>query len=76
MQSLRARPEPVAAKVPEIVAIFWVIKVLTTGMGEAASDYLGNTNLVLAGVVCGLVFPLAIWMQRRTTEYVAPIYWF
>ena len=29
---------PGAAKVPEIGVLFWVIKVLTTGMGEAASD--------------------------------------
>ena len=28
------------AKVPEIVALFWVIKILTTAMGEATSDYL------------------------------------
>ena len=33
---------PARSKVPEITALFWVIKVLTTGMGETASDYLGN----------------------------------
>ena len=33
-------PEPVAAKVPEIIFLFWVIKVLTTAGGEATSDYL------------------------------------
>ena len=47
----RLRLEPLAAKVPEITVLFWVIKVLTTGMGEAASDFLGETSLVLAGVV-------------------------
>jgi uncharacterized membrane-anchored protein len=28
--------EPIAAKVPEITALFWLIKVLTTGMGRPA----------------------------------------
>ena len=27
-------------KVPEITILFWIIKILTTGMGEAASDYI------------------------------------
>jgi uncharacterized membrane-anchored protein len=43
-----------AVKVPEITAAFWVIKVLTTGAGEAASDYLAAVSLVLAAGV-GLV---------------------
>ncbi len=69
-------PEPVAAKVPQITAMFWLIKVLTTGMGEAASDYLGEANLVLAGAVGVVGFALAMWLQFRSTRYVAAIYWF
>ena len=37
------RHEPVAAKVPEITASFWVLRLLTTAMGESASDYLLST---------------------------------
>jgi uncharacterized membrane-anchored protein len=65
-----------AVKVPEITALFWVIKVLTTGMGEAASDYLGTLNLVLAGAVGVLGIAAALWLQFRTTRYVAAVYWF
>jgi hypothetical protein len=36
--------EPLAVKVPEITALFWVIKLLTTLMGEATSDYLEDGN--------------------------------
>ena len=36
--------QPVAAKVPEITVLFWVIKILTTGMGEATSDWLGAST--------------------------------
>jgi uncharacterized membrane-anchored protein len=72
-----ARPgrEPLAAKVPEITALFWVIKVLTTGMGEAASDYLGTVSLALAGVVGVLGFLGALWLQFRTRRYVPVVYW-
>jgi uncharacterized membrane-anchored protein len=66
---------PLAAKVPEITALFWVIKVLTTGMGESTSDFLGNTNLVLAGVLGVLGLAVALWLQLRTRRYVAWIYW-
>jgi uncharacterized membrane-anchored protein len=71
----RARP-PVAAKVPEITVLFWVVKVLTTGTGEAASDFLGTTNLILGGVVGVGGFALALWWQLRATRYQALRYWF
>jgi len=69
-------PEPLRAKVPEITAMFWIIKVLTTGIGETTSDFLGQTNLILAGLVGvgGLAF--ALRLQLRTREYRAPVYWF
>jgi uncharacterized membrane-anchored protein len=66
---------PLAAKVPEISALFWLVKVLTTGMGEAASDYLGEVNLVLAAGVGLLGLAAALWWQGRTTRYEAPVYW-
>lgn len=65
-----------AVKVPEITVLFWVIKVLTTGMGEAASDHLGTVSLVLAGAVGMLGIAAALWLQFRTTRYVATVYWF
>jgi hypothetical protein len=46
----RHRPFP-APKVPEVFLVFWVIKLLTTGIGETASDFLGTWNLVAAGVI-------------------------
>ena len=29
-------------RVPEVTALFWAIKILTTGMGETLSDFLGT----------------------------------
>jgi uncharacterized membrane-anchored protein len=64
-----------AAKVPEITALFWAIKILTTGMGEAASDWMALTDLVLAGVVGAGGFALALAWQLRTPRYHVVAYW-
>ena len=65
-----------AAKVPEITAIFWAIKLLTTGMGESASDFLGQQSVPLAGAIGVLGFWLTLRAQLRVREYRAPVYWF
>jgi uncharacterized membrane-anchored protein len=68
--------EPVMAKVPEITALFWVIKLLTTAGGEATSDYLALGNhLVGAAVETGLLVIGLIW-QFGTKRYAAAAYWF
>jgi uncharacterized membrane-anchored protein len=69
------RREPLAAKVPEITALFWFIKILTTGMGEAMSDFLGQVSIPLAGLVGVGGFALVMRMQLRSREYRAPVYW-
>ncbi len=63
------------AKVPEITAVFWLVKVLTTGMGEAASDYLAHTTLVLGGAVGVTALVAALWWQLRAREYSTVRYW-
>ena len=45
------RRAPLAANVPEITAWFWILKLLTTAMGEATSDYLlGTMSFVGFGI--------------------------
>jgi uncharacterized membrane-anchored protein len=68
--------EPLAAKVPEITAIFWLCKLLTTGGGEATSDYLAEHNLVLGGALEVLVLVIGAMLQFRSRRYFAPTYWF
>jgi uncharacterized membrane-anchored protein len=63
-------------KVPEITAIFWLIKVLTTGMGESASDFVAQRSLWLSAAVGGAALAGALWMQFRRPSYHAPTYWF
>ena len=45
----RVFPEPWAAKVPEVIALFWVVKILTTAGGEATSDYLKTWGNIKGG---------------------------
>jgi uncharacterized membrane-anchored protein len=71
----RERLEPIAAKVPEITAIFWVLKLLTTGMGEAMSDFMGQHSVPIAGAVGIFGMAFAFWLQYRQREYKAGYYW-
>jgi uncharacterized membrane-anchored protein len=72
----RFAPEPLAAKVPEITFLFWVIKLLTTAGGEAISDYLALHGNVVAGAVEILIFVVAVCWQFSTRRYTATAYWF
>ena len=65
-----------AVKVPAVKPYFWVVKLLTTAMGEAVSDYLVNdVNKYLAVVVGFVVFVLAMIWQFRTPTYRTWPYW-
>jgi uncharacterized membrane-anchored protein len=69
-------PQPLAAKVPEITFLFWVVKILTTCGGEAVSDYLALGNRLVGAVVeIGLMAIALVW-QFRTRRYTAAAYWF
>ncbi len=72
----RLRLRPALAKVPEITLIFWVLKLLTTGMGEAMSDFLAQQNVALAALIGIGGIVLALRLQFRQPAYSAPHYWF
>jgi uncharacterized membrane-anchored protein len=69
-------PQPLAAKVPEITVMFWVVKLVTTYMGEATSDYLGDVNVALGGLIEVALVVVGLWWQFRTRRYQAAAYWF
>jgi len=72
----RVFAEPVAAKVPEITVMFWLVKLLTTAGGEATSDYLSlYSHLVGGAVETGLLVIGLLW-QFRVRRYTAAAYWF
>lgn len=67
-----------ASKVPQKITVyFWIIKILTTGMGEALADFLAfRYSPVLAGVAGTVVFVIAMVLQFRARGYQAWTYWF
>ncbi len=76
------RTRPVASarhplsKVPEVTVYFWITKVLTTGMGEATSDYLvHHFNREIAVVFGFTAFVAAMALQFFVRRYVTWIYW-
>jgi uncharacterized membrane-anchored protein len=65
-------------KVPEVTAIFWVIKILSTTVGETGADYLAvHAGLGSAGTgaIMAALLVLALLLQLRLTRYVPSVYW-
>ena len=65
-----------ALRVPEITVYFWVIKALSTAMGESTSDYLVHAMAPQLAVVLGFIgFVIALAIQFSRQRYVAWAYW-
>lgn len=68
--------QPLARKVPSITPSFWVIKLVTTAMGEATSDFLvAKYNPYFAVFAGGLALVLAFILQFRLRRYNSWAYW-
>ncbi|TAK92684.1 MAG: hypothetical protein EPO09_15045 [Aquabacterium sp.] len=65
-------------KVPEVTLSFWIIKVMSTTVGETGADYLavnagwgqGATRTLMAALLAA-----ALFTQLRTRRYTPWIYW-
>src|SRR6267154_2696802 len=63
-------------KVPEVTIYFWIIKLLTTAMGESTSDFLvHHVDPVIAVAIGAFGFTIAIVLQLCARKYIAWIYW-
>ncbi len=64
------------SRVPEVTAIFWVTKALTTAMGESSSDYLVRVMPPELAVLLGAAgLAVALVVQLRSGRYVPWRYW-
>jgi len=67
---------PILPKIPAITLIFWIIKLLSTAMGEASSDFLVFQINPYVAVIAGcLGLLIALALQLRSEHYVPWIYW-
>jgi uncharacterized membrane-anchored protein len=65
-----------ALKVPEITVYFWIIKLLSTAMGEATSDFLVyGINRYLAVILGSIGFAIAMALQLSIRRYIPWVYW-
>ena len=75
-----------AVKVPAVTAIFWIIKVLATTVGETFADFLNglfadslglsdSQSLILVSGVMGGVLAVLLIIQFAATKYIPVIYW-
>jgi len=65
------------SKVPEVTAWFWLVKALTTAMGESTSDWLVHALVPEIAVVLGAIaFAIAIYIQFTKDRYIPWCYWF
>ena len=70
------RIRPALNRVPRVTAMFWVVKVLTTGMGETTSDFF--VKRFPPEIVVPIAFVVLVAMlvaQFRLRRYVAAVYW-
>ncbi len=64
-------------KVPEVTAIFWITKVLTTAMGETTSDFMVHQIDPPIAVAIGfVVLAVSLVLQFAVKQYLPWVYWF
>jgi len=64
------------SKVPQITALFWIVKLLTTAMGEAMSDFLvKHINPFVVAAFTGLALAAVLVLQLAARRYVPWLYW-
>ena len=65
-------------KVPEVTLAFWVIKIMSTTVGETLADFLAvnvGWGQGITRAVMGLLLTIALLWQFRTRRYTPWIYW-
>lgn len=65
-------------KVPEVTLTFWLIKILSTTVGETGADYLAfDTGLGVAttDLICAAFLLFVLWLQLSATRYIPWLYW-
>ena len=65
-------------KVPQITLAFWVIKIMSTTVGETGADYLAvhvGLGTAITGGIMGSLLIVALFLQLRSWRYVPWIYW-
>jgi uncharacterized membrane-anchored protein len=74
----RSSDQSMLNKVPEVTVFFWLIKMMSTTVGETAADFLNvdlGWGLTFTSVITGLLFLVTIVIQLRSDRYIPVVYW-
>lgn len=66
-------------KVPQVTIVFWLVKMMSTTVGETAADFLIfrlRLGLLLTSAVTGVLLVIALGVQLRADRYIPWRYWF
>jgi uncharacterized membrane-anchored protein len=70
--------ERAASKLPRVTAVFWVMKIAATTLGETAGDLLSmtmNVGYALSSLLLISGFLVSLGLQLRSKRYSPPLYW-
>lgn len=65
-------------KVPEVSLLFWIVKILSTTVGETAADFLSENlglGLPATTAIMGVLLAAVLVAQFSVRRYVPAIYW-
>src|ERR1700694_1904329 len=65
-------------KVPEVTLAFWVIKIMSTTVGETGADYLAvhlGLGTAVTGAIMSALLIVFLVVQLRASRYVPWKYW-
>ena len=65
-------------KVPEVTLSFWVIKILSTTVGETGADYLAvhaGLGIAFTDALMATLLVLSLFVQMRFRRFVPWVYW-
>ena len=66
------------SKVPELVLLFWIIKIVATTLGETAGDAVSmslNLGYLIGTAIFAALFLIAVVVQIKTPRFHPLIYW-
>jgi uncharacterized membrane-anchored protein len=69
---------PMLNKVPEITLLFWLVKILSTTVGETAADFLSDNlglGLPTTTAIMGVLLVAVLVAQFSVRGYIPSIYW-
>ena len=65
-------------KVPEVTLSFWIVKILSTTVGETGADYLAvnvGWGTGLTSILMATFLLITLFFQLKSKKYIPSIYW-